>query len=137
MCLKNNTLFTSNTALFDEAIFPKCNKKSHIPGITCLKEPKAQHSPLPADKDTTLGDFDKPETLPPTPNKKNAAPESDRTSSDSAGETPESVLPALPSAPEPVPLQRSAQLRKVPTRPGNIYRESRNLTQIEKDIRNK
>jgi hypothetical protein len=133
MRLQNNTLFTSDTALFDEAIFPMCDKKSRIRGVTRLKEPRAQHSPLPADKDTTPGDFDEPETLPPTPIKKDAAPESDGTSSDSEV-TPESGPPAPPPAPEPVPLRRSQRLRKIPTRPGNVYGERRTPVEIEKDI---
>jgi hypothetical protein len=37
--------------------------------------------------------------------------------------------------PEPVPLRRSVQLRKVPTHPDNAYGEHRHPTDIEKGIK--
>ena len=104
MCLSNNTLFTADTALFDETIYPMCDKKSRIRGVTHLKRPTSQHPPEIAKEDTTPGDLDEPETLPPTPKQREAAPESNGTSSDSTGVTPESGPPAPPPAPEPVPL---------------------------------
>ena len=139
MRLSNNTLFTADTALFDETIFPMCDKKTRIRGVTRLNEPRAQHPPEIAEEDTTPGDLDEPETLPPTPKQKGAAPESDGTSSDSTGVTPESGPTAPLQAPEPVPTRRSEprrseRLKKIPTRPGNVYGERRHPTEIEKDV---
>jgi hypothetical protein len=128
MQLSNNTVYTSTTALFDETLFLKC-KKSSPKGTTCLNEPKAP-KPSNANQDTTLGDLDNP--LPPFEPKRDA-PVPDR-----AQEAPEEELPAvLPSPPmlEPVPLRRSARLRKVPTQPNNAYGEHRHPTDIEKGIR--
>ena len=122
-------MYTSTTTLFNETLFPKCEKSSPK-GTTCLNEPRA-HKPLKADQDTTLGDLDDP--LPPLePKREVPAP-------DGAQEAPEEELPAVPPSPppasEPVPLRRSAQLRKVPTCPDNAYGERRHPTDIEKGIR--
>ena len=129
MQLANNTVYTSTTALFDETLFPKCEKSSPK-GTTHLNEPRA-HKPSEANEDTTLGDLD---GFPPPFEPKREAPVPDR-----AQEAPEEELPAvLPSPPptaEPVPLRRSAQLRKVPTHPDNAYGESRHPTDIEKGIK--
>jgi hypothetical protein len=129
MQLSNNTVYTSTTALFDETLFPKCNKSSSK-GTTCLNEPRAP-KPSNANQDTTLGDLD--DFLPPF------EPKRDAPVPDGAQEAPEEELPAVlpspPSAPEPVPLRRSAQLRKVPTCPDNAYGECRHPTDIEKGIR--
>jgi hypothetical protein len=40
----------------------------------------------------------------------------------------------LPPPAAPVPLRRSARLRKVPTCPDNVYGDSRAPTEIERDI---
>ena len=66
-------------------------------------------------------------------------PESDGTSSDSTGVTPESRPTAPLQAPEPVPTRwseprRSEWLKKIPTCPGNVYGECRHPTEIEKDV---
>ena len=58
MCLPSNQLFTSDTAVFDEAVFPKCDKPSPKPGITRLKTPCSQNPP--EIEDPIPGDFDKP-----------------------------------------------------------------------------
>jgi hypothetical protein len=128
MQLSNNTIYTSATTLFNETLFPKC-KKSSLKGTTHLNEPRAQ-KPSNANQDTTLGDLD--DTLPPfkpkrdvlVPNRTQEAPE----------EKPPTVLPSPPT-PEPVPLKRSAQLRKVPTHPDDAYGKCRHPTDIEKGIR--
>jgi hypothetical protein len=127
--LSNNTVYTSTTALFDETLFLKC-KKSSPKGTTCLNEPRAP-KPSDANQDTTLGDLDDP--LPPF------EPKRDVPAPDGAQEAPKEELPAVPpsppSVPEPVPLRRSACLRKVPTGPDNAYGECRHPTDIEKGIR--
>jgi hypothetical protein len=51
-----------------------------------------------------------------------------------ADNRPQTGSPSPPPAEEPVPLRRSSRLRKVPTRPGNVYRDSRHPTEVEKDI---
>jgi hypothetical protein len=47
---------------------------------------------------------------------------------------PRTGLTSPPPAEEPVPLQWSSQLRKVPTCPSNIYGDGRHPTKVEKDI---
>jgi hypothetical protein len=129
MRLSNNTIYTSTTALFDETLFPRCDKLSPK-GTTHLNEPRAS-KPSDADQDTTLGDLDdflppfEPKRDVPAPNRAQEAPE----------EEPPAVPPSPPPAPEPVPLRRSARLRKVPTHPDNAYGEHRHPTAIEKGIR--
>ncbi len=39
-----------------------------------------------------------------------------------------------PPVPKPVPLRRSMRTRKVPTHLGNVYRDGRHPTEVEKDI---
>ena len=39
-----------------------------------------------------------------------------------------------PHAEEPVPLRRSMRTRKVPTCPGNVYRDGRHPTEVERDV---
>jgi hypothetical protein len=127
--LSNNTVYTSTTALFDETLFPKCDKSSPR-GTTCLNEPR-DPKPSDADQDITLGNLDNP--LPPF------EPKRDVSVPNGAQEAPEEELPAVPPSPppvpEPVPLKRSVRLRKVPTHPDNAYGECRHPTDIEKGIR--
>jgi hypothetical protein len=129
MQLSNNTVYTSTAALFDETLFPKCDKSSPK-GTTRLNEPRAPKL-SDADQDTTLGDLDDP--LPPF------EPKRDVPAPDGSQETPEeeppTVPPSPPPVPEPVPLRRSAWLRRVPTHPDNAYGECRHPTDIEKGIR--
>jgi hypothetical protein len=128
MWLSNNTIYTSTTALFDETLFPKCDKSSPK-GTTHLNEPRAP-KPSNVNQDTTLGNLD--DFLPPF------EPKRDAPAPDGAQEAPEEELPAVPPsppAPEPVPLRRSAQLRKVPTHPDNAYGECKHPTDIEKGVR--
>jgi hypothetical protein len=68
MHLSNNAVYTSTAALFDETLFPKCNKSSPK-GTTCLNEPRAPKL-SDADQDTTLGDLD--DFLPPFEPKRDA-----------------------------------------------------------------
>jgi hypothetical protein len=138
MCLSNNTLFTSDTALFDETIFPKCKNKC-IQGTTRICKPRAQQPPIDedADKDTTPGDFDNPS---PSTNKKEKGetpPVPDRALDSSDNE--EESIASVPSlrAPEPAPLRRSDHLKKIPTCPGNVYGDRRHPTAIEKDVQQK
>jgi hypothetical protein len=128
MRLSNNTVYTFTTTLFDDTLFPKCNKLSPK-GTTRLNEPRAP-KPSDADQDTTLGDLD--DFLPPF------EPKRDAPAPDGAQEAPEelpTVPPSPPPVPEPVSLRRSARLRKVPTHPDNAYGERRHPTDIEKGIR--
>jgi hypothetical protein len=102
MHLSNNTVYTSTTALFDETLFPKCDKSSPK-GTTCLNEPRAP-KPSDANQDTTLGDLDN--FLPPFEPKRDA-PVPDR-AQEAPEEEPPAMPPSPPPAPEPVPLRRSA-----------------------------
>ena len=77
MCLSNNTLYTSATALFDETLFPKCDK-SKPKGMTHLNEPRHQN-PSEATQNTTPGDFNglpsfKTKREVPVPNRAQEAP---------------------------------------------------------------
>jgi len=36
----NNVLFTAATALFDEHLFPKCDKKQKVPPVTQIQQPE-------------------------------------------------------------------------------------------------
>ena len=129
MQLSNNIMYTSTTTLFDETLFPKCEKLSPK-GTTYLDEPRA-HKPSKANQDTTLGDLD--DFIPPF-DEKREVPASDR-AQEAPKEEPPAVLPSPPPTPEPILLRRSMQLRKVPTHPDNAYGEHRHPTDIEKGIR--
>ena len=127
MRLSNNTVFTSTTALFDETIYPKCDSM-RIRGTTRVREPRAQQPPMDAEEDTTPGDLDNP--IPPkTTSEEPPAPNGEHVPSDDD----EPAVPVPSPEPEPAP-RRSARLRKIPTRPGNVYGERRHPTTIEKDV---
>jgi hypothetical protein len=102
MRLSNNTVYTSMTTLFDETLFPKCDKLSPK-GTTCLNEPRAP-KPSDANQDTTLGDLD--DFLPPFEPKRDV-PAPDR-AQEAPEEEPPTMLPSPPPMPEPVPLRGSA-----------------------------
>jgi hypothetical protein len=51
-----------------------------------------------------------------------------------AEQCPQTGTPSPPPPEEPVPLQCSSRLRKVPTRPGNVYGDGRHPTKVEKDV---
>jgi hypothetical protein len=127
MHLTNNTVFTSTTALFDETIYPKCDSM-HIRGTTRVREPRAQQPPMDAEEDTTPGNLDSP--IPPeTQSEGLPAPDGEHVPSDDE----EPAVPVPSPEPEPAP-RRSARLRKIPTRSGNVYGECRHPTKIEKDV---
>ncbi len=65
MCLLNNTLYHSTTALFDETLFPKCSTLGKKRGTTRISELHASQLPIEPVKDTTPGDYDLP--TPHTP----------------------------------------------------------------------
>ena len=138
MRLKKNTLFNGPTALFDETLFPKCDKKykSRPRGTTWVNAP-LEDQPIPiAIEDTTPGDDDP--TPEPTQREEEVAidrdDDPDIPSIDEHTNVPDAP-PSPPQAPEPAPLRRSQRLRKAPTRPGNVYGEGRHPTEIEKDVR--
>ena len=104
MCLSNNTVFTSTTALFDETLYPKC-LNARICETIHVNEPRAQQPPHDANKDTIPGDLDDI-SIPPT--KREPAPaEPDRANTSDDTEDDEAVPQPPPPAPEPVPLRRS------------------------------
>jgi hypothetical protein len=83
---------------------------------------------MDAEEDTTPGDLDNP-VPPETQSEGPPAPNGEHVPSDND----EPAVPVPSPEPEPAPRQ-SACLRKMPTRPGNIYGECRHPTRIEKDI---
>ena len=123
--MSNNTVYISTTALFDKTLFPKCDT-SRTRGTTCVRVPPNDQPPFDASEDTTSGDFDDP--LPSSKKSKVLLP--DEASAASNEEPARDSTPAPPTMPEPVPLRRSAQLRKVPTCPENVYGEGRHPTEI-------
>src|SRR6266571_7399069 len=133
MCTPN-TLFYSDKALFDETLFPRCppgQSKRKPNGVTQLDKPVSKE--LPLEDDTTPGDDD---YTPPKPPIGGSAPQP-------AGAGPPSLSggsgppQALPSPPDPVPgpsqPRRSTRVRKLLTRPENVYGE-RPPTTIIRDI---
>ena len=131
MRLSNNTVFTSTTALFDETLYPKC-PNAHVCGTIRVNEPRAQQPPHDANEDTIPDDLD---DIPIPPTKKeptSAEPDGANTSINI--EDDKAVPQPPPPVPDPVPLHRSTQLRKVPTHSGNIYRKDRHPTKIETDM---
>src|SRR5216683_6821299 len=146
MCLSNNTLYHSTTMLFDETLFPKCSILGKKRGTTRIDEPHASQPPIEPVKDTTPGDYDLP--TPYTPKQEepvlHQAPKDeidDTVPAPSISEDcgAQDTHPGTgPSSPPPmsVPilLRRSVQTRKVPTRPGNVYRDGRHSIEVEKDI---
>ena len=119
MCLLNNTLYHSTTALFDETLFPKCSTLGKKRGTTRISELHASQLPIEPVKDTTPGDNDLPTSCIPKQEEPvlDQAPEDkiddivpappiseDRGTQDNhPGTGPSSP----PPAPEPVPLRRS------------------------------
>jgi hypothetical protein len=146
MRLSNNTLYHRTTTLFDETLFPKCTTLGKKRGTTRIGEPQASQPPIEPVKDTTPGDNNLP--TPRTP--KREEPVLDQASKDEIDDAapapplsedcgatehhPETGPSSPPPAEEPVPLQRSSHLRKVPTHPGNVYGDGRHPTEVERDI---
>jgi hypothetical protein len=148
MRLSKNSVYTSTTALFDEAFFPKCDKPRKG-DTTRTHEPPNVPDMLDNDAEDTFtpGDLDAPPT-PPTHPKRGKTPKASDGKPEPALEKPPTpsgdeetshydpgVAPPPPApAPEP-PLRRSARLRKIPTNPDNVYGDSRPPSQIESDVR--
>jgi hypothetical protein len=140
--LSKNTVYTGATALFDEALFPKCSaSKKH--GFTRLQEPAEQHGTPPQPTPIVDEDVDAPHPLPPPrrPSRQSEVPQDpdedlvpppEHTSPSPAPVT-EPEQEREPSPPLP-PLRRSGWERKVPSRPGNVYGEDRHPVQQYRDI---
>jgi len=146
MHLSNNTLYYGTTTLFDETLFPKCSTPGKKRGTTRIGKPCASQPPIEPVKDTTPGDYD----LPTPHTHKREEPVLDQAPKDEIDDTvpappisedystqdnyPGTGPSSPPPVPEPVPLRRSMRTRKVPTHPGNVYRDGRHPTEVEKDI---
>src|SRR5713101_1666234 len=65
MCLSNNILYHSTTALFNETLSPKCSTLGKKRDTTRIGKPHASQLPIELVKDTTPGDYDLP--TPHTP----------------------------------------------------------------------
>ena len=131
---KGLVLFYSDTALFDEDMYPNCGSV-HPKQTTQINEPPS-NQPDPS-FDTTPGDSDDP---PPEPKQERHTPQPDRVEQVPSQGPDE--LQALPPEPEPVPEpepeppahpRRSGQIRRPPTRPDNVYGD-KHPTKITKDI---
>ena len=131
MRLSNNTVFTSITTLFDETLYPKCLNACVCETIH-VNEPRAQQLPHDADEDTIPGDLDDI-SIPSTKREPiSAEPDGANTSVDIKDD--KAVPQPSPLVPDPIPLRRSTQLRKVLTHSGNIYGKDRHPTKIETDM---
>jgi hypothetical protein len=141
--LSKNTVYTGATALFDEALFPKCSaSKKH--GFTRLQEPAEQHGTPPQPTPIVDEDMDAPHPLPPPrrPSRQSEVPQDpdedlapppERTSPSPAPVTePEQEHEPFP--PPPPPLRCSGRERKVPSRPGNVYGEDRHSVDEVEDL---
>jgi hypothetical protein len=132
--------------LFDETLFPKCSTPGKKRGTIWIDEPQASQPPIELVKDTTPSDNDL--STPRTPKREepvldqapedeidNAVPTPPLSEDRSATEYhPGTDSSSSPPAEEPVPLQQSSCLRKVPTCPGNVYGDGRHPTEVERDI---
>jgi hypothetical protein len=133
-----NQVYTSNTALFDETIFPRCDKQ-RVRGTTRLNEPIGNQPPIDAEDDQSKTqpipsgtDDDQPSYhTPKIRHKRESAPDHD-----GGTETPDQSTAPLPppTDTEQIPLRRSDRQRKIPTRPGNVYGDNRHPTKIIKDV---
>jgi len=110
-------------------------------GTTQLDEPASNQPPIDTSKDTTPGDLD---NTPPELPKGSSAPHHNSDDEESINDPTEQQAP--PPAPDPVPKskaksrstqdvepRRSARLRKVATRPDNVYGD-RHPTKVTRDI---
>ncbi|KAH9008639.1 hypothetical protein EDB85DRAFT_2164076 [Lactarius pseudohatsudake] len=131
-----NTLFYSDKALFDEALFPRCpkdNSRREPRGVTQLDETVPDE--LSKD-DTTPGDDD---NLPPEPpiKKGRSAPQPAAGPPLSSHTRGIGLLLPPPLPPHPVPgpsePRRSGRIRKPVTHPDNVYGD-RPPTTIIRDI---
>ena len=86
-------------------------------------------------EDTTPGDLDIPNPPYHPKEVENRRDKLNGVPQDTVSQRSPSPHSPLPPPAEPVPLRWSAQLRKVPTRPDNVYGDSRHPTTIESDIR--
>ena len=115
-------VFYSDTALFDETMYPSCGSV-HPKQTTHVDEPPSNQPDL-SDDITIPGDSDDP---PPEPNKERCALQPNGVDEVPLEEPVEQQAP--PDEPEPVPEpdelpaqpQRSGRIRRPPTRPDNVY----------------
>ncbi|KAH9015889.1 hypothetical protein EDB85DRAFT_1819591, partial [Lactarius pseudohatsudake] len=141
MRLTKNTVYTGATALFDEAMFPKCETTKKR-GFTRLEEPVEQHGTPPQPTPFYDDDRDTPHCPPPSrpmevsqdPDEGLAPPQQPEHTSPSPAPVPEHEdVPA--AAPQPPPLPRcSGRERRVPSRPGNVYGDDRHPVQQHRDV---
>ena len=126
MRISTNVVYTSAHALFDETLFPKraVNTKRLLDRLPN----DVPDFPLHLDDDN---DDEEPRQPPKTPVKKGKEPAHRK-----APTPPRAVTPAPP--PE-VPVEEEIlppRVRKVPTKPGNVYGEKTHPVDIEKRISN-
>ena len=112
----NNTIFTSATVQFDENSFPRS-----------VAQNKMRRNPNPLPTQGGDDDWDIPDLTPSSSNKRQEPRQ--RT-------VERSPSPPIVQQEEPQPFvpRRSTRQRKVPTREGNVYGESRHPAQQFRDI---
>jgi len=146
MRLPNNVLFMVATAMFDETYFPKCPDAKLPHGPTQTGE-----EPDPSNNDGNVpneGDDDDDIFCPPTPpNHTSEKEDGPDLENDQYAEEP-ADLDLLNPPPEimgeqpcrgcphqrgllPQPTRQSSRIWQIPTRPGSIYGDNRNPTEID------
>jgi len=143
MRLHNNSLFTAATALFDERLMPKCKTREEHDFMPITGGPLEEvYPPTPSMEDgEDEGLIPQPHSpLPPSEIEVQSEPSSDV----APGQVQDPPIappsehgdepPAEPPVAE-IPVRRSGRERRVPVKPGNIYGEQRNPTEIQRDDR--
>jgi len=143
MRLHNNSLFTAATALFDERLMPKCKTREERDFTPITGGPSEEvYPPIPSMEDgEDEGLIPQPHSpLPPSEIEVQSEPSSDVAPGQVQDPpyAPPSEHGDEPPAEPPVveiPLRRSGRERRVPVKPGSIYGEQRNPTEIQRDDR--
>src|SRR5580700_5722490 len=149
----NNILFTAAQAIFDKELFPKCPlavrrpttrlQTPAPPPSTCPKKGPCHCSPPKGQDDDEGASTPKPRRSAPTNGKgKERARDEDSPPPPRKGEDEVSLPSTRPPSPAPVEQpaagpSRPQRTRSAPNRPGNIYGETRNPVDIERQIRTK
>ncbi len=128
----NNVLFTSAHAMFDEHMFPKCpdqrkRRNTRLLELAPKPDHADQHSHIPPGSDDDNESCRPPNNLP----SKGQDTECDDTPTPPRERSPS---PPPPPPEEPPAPRCSGHERKMKTRPGNVYGESRHSVEQYKEI---
>ncbi|EPQ52811.1 hypothetical protein GLOTRDRAFT_132044 [Gloeophyllum trabeum ATCC 11539] len=131
----NNSIVTQPTALFDEAIFPKCPNTKRWASTRLQSAPKPADSQPENSDDDWITDDDEPDSCPPPKSQK--GPGQDRDDKPAQPEVREPENPPSPPPGDPAQqdeLRRPVRERKPVTRLGNIYGEPWNPVETYRKI---